>query len=165
MKEETPDFIGSGLLVALGAAFALGSLQYGVIEGGRIGPGFMPFLSGVLLAFFGTLIAVEAAVRRVRRRERPAGVTEISRGRQEVPSGPVATVFGLTLVAILLIPVLGFFLSFGLLIAVLVAFVEREGWRLGLTMGVGGAVFAWLVFAQLLNIPVPRGIFETLMRM
>lgn len=63
--KSAPDFIGAALLVALGAAFALGSLQYDVFgQGGRIGPGFMPLAAGILLAVFGAMVGVEAWWRR-----------------------------------------------------------------------------------------------------
>ncbi len=65
MREETPDFIGAGLLAALGVALALGSVQYDIFnEEGRIGPGFMPFGAGVLLALFAVMIGIEAWRRR-----------------------------------------------------------------------------------------------------
>lgn len=70
-------------------------------------------------------------------------------------------VFGLTLVATLLIPVLGLLVSFGLLILVLVTFVERESILSGVVLSVGTSVVAWLVFVQFLGIPLPEGVLES----
>jgi hypothetical protein len=171
VREETPDFIGAGLLAALGVALALGSVQYGIFnEEGRIGPGFMPFGAGALLALFAVMIGIEAwrrrGVRASRATEEPGedGAQEqtVEPEDGEAKNRTVALVFGLTLVAILLIPVLGFLLSFGLLVFVLVTFVERGSLLLGAVLGVCAVAFAWLVFVLFLQIPLPQGIFTFL---
>lgn len=153
MRERAPDLIGAALLVALGAAFAIGSLAgYEVInDRGRIGTGFMPFATGLLLVLFGAMIGVEALLRGPRDEEGGGG--EDGSGRT------VGFVFALTFAAILLIPVLGFVVSFGLLVFVLVWLVERGGLLLGAGMGIGAAAFTWLVFVFFLQIPLPGGIF------
>lgn len=162
MREKAPDLVVSALLVALGAAFAGGAASGFPLmgEGGRIGSGFMPFVAGVLLAVFGAMVGGEALLRR-----RPEGAGEVEgepggEGDEEEGSRyTVGVVFGLTLLAVLLIPVIGFLLSFGLLVFALVRFVEGGGWLLGVGMGVGSAVVTWLVFVLFLGIPLPMGIF------
>ncbi len=156
MKEKAPDLIGAGLLVVLGAAFAVGAASgfelFG--DGGRIGSGFMPFAAGVLLVVFGAMVGGQALL------WRPSEAT----GEPEDESGEegsrytAGVVFGLTFVAVLLIPVLGFLVSFGLLVFALVRFVEGEGWLLGAGMGIGAAVLTWLVFVLFLQIPLPGGL-------
>jgi putative tricarboxylic transport membrane protein len=156
VRKAVPDLIGAGLLVALGVAFAVGALSgYEIFtKGGRIGPGFMPFAAGTLLVVFGAMVGVEALLRTSRgsdEREEPGG--------EEGSRQTVGLIFALTLVAILLMPLLGFLISFGLLVFALVSFVEREGLLLGAGMGVAAAGFAWLVFALFLQIPLPVGVF------
>lgn len=57
--------IASAVLTVIGVAAVLGGLGYGVtVEGGEIGPGFLPVLSGALVAIFGVLDVIG----RVRRR-------------------------------------------------------------------------------------------------
>lgn len=186
--KSVPDFVGAALLVALGTAFAVGALQYDVYgQGGRIGPGFMPLAAGILLAVFGAMVGVEAWWRHARGvSQRPEErESEESVSSEDTPSQAVASeankdaqeqhveavdrgdatrslilVFVLTSVAILLIPVLGFLVSFGLLILGLITFVERESLLLGVVLSVGTTVIAWLVFVQFLRIPLPQGILE-----
>ena len=161
MREKAPDLIGSGLLAAFGVAFAIGGTQHGVFgEGGRIGPGFMPFLAGVLLIVFGAMVGV-GALRRARGSSEPeSDVRDVPEGGEEAGSGrAVGFVFGLTLVAILLIPVLGFLVSFGLLVFALVRFAEGGSLLLASAVGVGAVVVAWVVFVFFLQIPVPAGVF------
>lgn len=169
------EYVGAGLLALLGAGLAFGGTDYGVLnEEGRVGPGFMPFVTGSLLVLFGVVIAFET--RRAAGRAASTEATEgsgpsllelaLSRddGEQGVPDGEVkdrnvAVVFGLTLAAILLTPVLGFLLAFGLLIFVLVTFVEREGPMLGLLVTVAAIGVTYLVFVLFLAVPLPTGYF------
>ena len=166
MRERVPDLIGAGLLATLGVAFATGGTGYGVFgEGSRIGPGFMPFVAGVLLVVFGVMIGVEALLRRGRVPSRPLQNTQEGDAEvEEEESGrTVVVAFGLMLVTVLLIPVLGFLLSFGLLILALVTFVEREGWVRGILLSVGAITVTWLTFVVLLEIPLPPGILGELL--
>jgi putative tricarboxylic transport membrane protein len=167
VKEKAPDLIGAGLLVALGAAFAIGATGYGVFgEGSRIGPGFMPLVAGVLLVVFGVMIGVEAALRGERVPSRTAQDMWKGGVEAELEEGgrSVAVAFGLMLVTVLLIPLLGFLLSFGLLILALVTFVEREGWLRGILLSVSAIAVTWLTFVVLLEIPLPAGILGELLQ-
>lgn len=156
MREKAGDLIGAGLLVALGAAFAVGATSWFELfgEGGRIGSGFMPFVAGVVLMVFGAMVGGQALLwRRSEETSEPEGESD-----EEGPRYTVGVVFGLTFVAVLLIPVLGFLVSFGLLVFALARFVEGGGWLLGAGMGIGAAVLTWLVFALFLQIPLPGGL-------
>ena len=165
MRERAPDLIGAALLAALGVAFAIGGTRYGVFgEGSRIGPGFMPLVAGVLLVVFGVIIGVQATLHRGRVPSHAAQNTQEGgvEGEEEAGASTVAVAFGLMLVTVLLIPVLGFLLSFGLLILALVTFVEREGWVRGLLLSVGAIAVTWLTFVVFLEIPLPPGILGEL---
>jgi hypothetical protein len=161
VREKAPDLIGSGLLAAIGVAFAIGGTQHGVLgEGGRIGPGFMPFFAGSMLVVFAAMIGVGALRRVPASSEAESDVRDVPEGGEEAGSGrTVAFIFGLTFVAILLIPLLGFLISFGLLVVALVRFVEGESLLLATAVGVGAVIIAWVVFVFFLQIPVPAGIF------
>ncbi len=166
MRDKAPDLIGAGLLVALGVAFAIGGSGYGVFgEGSRVGPGFMPFVAGVLLVVFGVMIGVEAALHRGRVPSHTVQNTQEGgvEGEEEAEGSTVAVAFGLMLVTVLLIPLLGFLLSFGLLILALVTFVEREGWVRGILLSVGAITVTWLTFVVFLQIPLPPGILGELL--
>lgn len=169
--------------MALGIAFALASLKYGLFGGGgRIGPGLVPFAAGISLVVFGGSIGLqiwrrhEESVPLTPERwkteesalEKPTpltageeGVREqgVETGDEEGSNRLVALVFGLILIAILLIPVLGFLVSFGLLVLALVTIVEREGFLIGLALSIGAVAVTWLVFVYFLQVPLPQGIF------
>lgn len=170
MREKAPDLIGAGFLVVFGVAFAVGAVGYGIFgEGSRVGPGFMPLAASILLIVFGTIIGLQALLGRAPGSRTSAeyellgesgvGIPTQPETDEETSSRSVIMAFGLTLVAILLIPLLGFLLSFGLLIFVLVTFIEREGWVRGAVLSVVAIGVTWLTFVQLLKIPLPPGIF------
>lgn len=162
MRQRAPDLIGAGILVALGAVFAIGALSglEVIDERGRIGPGFMPFATGLLLALFGAMVGGGALLRREAEADGNAGEAEGSEDSEEEGSRyTVAVVFGLTLAAILLTPVLGFLVSFGLLVFAIIRFVEGGSLLLGLGLGVGATVITWVVFVLFLQIPLPGGVF------
>lgn len=162
MRQKAPDLIGAGILVALGVVFAVGALSglEVIDERGRIGPGFMPFATGLLLALFGAMVGGGTLLRREAEADGNAGEAEAPEDSEEGGSRyTVGVVFGLTLVAVLLIPVLGFLVSFGLLVFAVITFVEREGPILGLGLGTGAAVLTWVVFVLFLQIPLPGGVF------
>ncbi len=161
-----PDIVGTILLVAIGAAFAVGGSGYGVFAaGGRIGPGFMPFMTGILVAAFGAMVGLEA-IRRPRHPEGDAPETLAAiaaaetADESESSTKTVAIVFAMTLAAILLTTFAGFLPSFGLLVFALVRFVEKGSIISAAALGVGSAAAAWLVFVLFLQIPLPMGVFE-----
>ena len=120
----------------------------------------MPFFAGSMLVVCAAMIGVGALRRVPASSEAESDVRDVPEGGEEAGSGrTVAFIFGLTFVAILLIPLLGFLISFGLLVVALVRFVEGESLLLATAVGVGAVVVAWVVFVFFLQIPVPAGIF------
>jgi putative tricarboxylic transport membrane protein len=169
------EFVGAAVLVLVGLGFAVGGAGYGVFnEEGRIGTGFLPFVSGLLMAVFGLAVAVETWLG-ARRAAFAADGTDGREGDDllalalasddehpvagevEGQGRSVALVFALTLGAILLIPFIGFLISFALLLFVLVTWVEREGVARGLAISVAGVVFTYLIFEAFLKVPLPGG--------
>lgn len=186
MRRCNADLAMAGALAVLGGAMARGSVSYGLFaEAGRIGPGFMPFVAGLALVTFSVWTCVEVIVRARGARQpeaasarttgdRAAGDGSTSgQGDERQPSAAagaqprrterkVVLVVLLTAGAAVLAPVTGFLAAFGLLILVLLAAVEREPLWLAATVSVVAVTVSWLVFAQLLGIPLPGGVLGLL---
>jgi hypothetical protein len=160
----------AGFLLVLGLAFAGWGWQYGLIKAdGEVAPGLVPVVAGLMLAVFAGFSGAGDYLKRLQlsRDEEPSRAKEETSAAAkasamaDTPSGELRTflhvmlVFVLVLIAILLAPVIGFWLSFGLLLLVLITLLEREKLWLGLLFGVGGPVFAWIIFVQILDIPAP----------
>lgn len=64
------DVVGGLIIIAVGAAFIVNSLQFGILgEEGRLAPGAMPFFSGLALALCGLGVAANAFSSASRRQE------------------------------------------------------------------------------------------------
>lgn len=156
--KSLPDLIGAAVLVVIGAAFVFGAVGFEVFgEGGRIGPGFMPFMSGALVAVFGAMVGAEA----IWKSRRPDDMREEpeDQGDETGSTRTVAAVFAMTLAAILLTGLAGFLPAFGLLVFALARFIEKGGVAVSAALGAGAAVAAWAVFVLFLQIPLPMGVF------
>lgn len=180
MRNRGVDLAMSGALGLLGAVMTVYSVRYGVFEqGGRIGPGFMPFVAGLALAVFSAWACGEIVIRDWRAARARAG--SVVTGGQEAAvtatSGESATeakpvgaqtnrkvvlVFALTLVAAVLTSLTGFLVAFGLLVLVLLAVVEREPLWLAASVSVAAVAVSWLVFVRLLGVPLPGGVLHLL---
>ena len=56
VRRALKDLLAGGIFVALGLAFALGSLDYEIGSPLRMGPGYVPLVLGLLLAGLGVLV-------------------------------------------------------------------------------------------------------------
>jgi putative tricarboxylic transport membrane protein len=166
------------LLAAIGIAAAIGGIGYGLTDDeGRVGTGFLPLAAGGMLA----VLAV-AEVINTRRRQVATAHGEhhgsVAEAIADVPDGAtqahdpdvdivgrtpaqrvriLAAVLGVIVLAVVLVPVLGFLLSFGALLLTITGVVERMGVLKSAVVTVATIAVLWLVFAQFLSIPLPQG--------
>ena len=166
----------TAVLAAVGIAAVIGGLAYGAFgEEGRIGPGFLPVMSGGLVALF----ALSDIVSRVRARPQLADERELLLdtdaaaeleaeaivpdidifGRsQKQRNMQLVAVIGILIGTLLLVGVLGFILAFGVLLVVTAVFVEKRKLLPSLLVAVVALGVAYLVFGVLLRVPLPQGL-------
>lgn len=170
-----------GLLTALGAAMLATSFGYGILqEGGEVGPGLLPAVVGTLLL----LLAGTELIARLRGSGTPhhAMLADVV-APDEPDEFPVATaaqpadsevdIFGRSerdrvrqlgivvvamLAAILLVPVLGFPLSFGLLTLFISWYVERRPLVTAAVVSAVSIAAVHLLFVEFLSVPLPGGV-------
>ncbi|MBX3611387.1 MAG: tripartite tricarboxylate transporter TctB family protein [Hydrogenophaga sp.] len=53
------DFLSGIMFMAVGIAFALGARNFDIGEAARMGPGYFPFMLGILLAVLGVVITLQ----------------------------------------------------------------------------------------------------------
>jgi putative tricarboxylic transport membrane protein len=200
MRKLSGDLIISATLVVIGLAMAVRAVGYHTFgAGGRIAPGFMPFVAGLALAAFSVWAFAEVLVRGRRagaaapaqdRPRQPAatgadetaqvvaadaaatsavsgdghGAAEPAEPAKTKPERRATLVFAMTLGAVVLTAVTGFLVAFGLLILTLLWFVEREKPWLAILISVAAVLVSWLVFVQLLQVPLPGGMLGLLGR-
>lgn len=150
------------VIALLGGAFAAGGLGYGLTkENGQVGPGLLPALVGGLLV----LTALVQVVRTVRggaaaeSEETVAAEDDVDHRTTRQRTRILWTVFGLTLVALLLVQVLGFLAAFGLLVLVISVAVERRPVVPALAISVIAVAVVYAIFVLFLRVPLPGGVF------
>ncbi|SCL32169.1 Tripartite tricarboxylate transporter TctB family protein [Micromonospora rhizosphaerae] len=166
------------VLAVVGLAAAAGGSYYGVfVDGGRVGPGFLPVLAGGLTAILCGWVAL-GSVRG--QPSRPGGAAagagphaagdtdpmesgtdddvDISgrSGRERIRN--LWKVFGLTLGAILLVQVVGFLAAFGGLVFVISTWVERQALLKSAVIAAVATGLIYGVFGLFLHVPLPGGL-------
>jgi len=146
------DLVGGLLAAALGAAVVLHVQTFPELPDGQPGPALFPGIVGSLLVLFGLVLLVRGVLARGTPATDPdAGITRQGRLR-------ALAVLGLVIGYILLAEVLGFVVTMGVLLFLLM-------WLLGTrplvavlaTAATTGFIF--LVFEELLLVPLPEGPF------
>jgi putative tricarboxylic transport membrane protein len=146
------DLVAGLLAAALGAAVVLHVRTFPELPDGQPGPALFPGIVGGLLVLFGLVLVVRA----LRDRGRPAGGPDAgvtAQGRLRA-----LAVLGLVVGYLLLAETLGFALTMGVLLFLLM-------WLLGarpVVAAVAAAAtvgFVLLVFGELLLVPLPAGPF------
>jgi putative tricarboxylic transport membrane protein len=138
--------VSSCCLAAIGIASAITAWRLGLWQAGAPGPGLFPLLAALML--FGTSIG--AAM------QRPGDL-----GGAEPADRTRLLRYALAMLA--------FAIAFGLLGVVLATFgfvvgvlrgIERLRWSQALAVAALLAALSWIVFRQLLGVPLPAGLLE-----
>jgi putative tricarboxylic transport membrane protein len=178
-RPATSDVVGNALLAVVGAVSLVVGLGYGAFtDQGLIGPGFLPSVAGGLILAFSLAEVAKLYLARPKTHTGSSLMDQVAAVEEEAAhatadggSGELDTfgrtarqqsmavwkVFGAIGVAILLVPVLGMILSMGLLVLVLALWVERRRVVPVVLTTLGAMAFAYVVFIQVLHVPVPTG--------
>ncbi|MGP4016076.1 tripartite tricarboxylate transporter TctB family protein [Saccharopolyspora sp. 5N708] len=150
-------------LTLVGAGFAISALGYGVmLPESRIGPGFLPLAAGGLLAVLAALLLVEQ-LRRPGQTD--TGQTDTEQGTDDFGRSPaqrkwiLRRVIVLLPVALLVVPVVGMVTAFGLLVLVISTWLERRRVLPALALSAISAAGMYVIFAVVLRVPLPTGVF------
>lgn len=145
--------VAFGVLAALGAGLFASSFGYGILgEGGRVGPGLLPMVTGLLLL-------VLSAAQLFARLRRPAPADPDAPGPADARRVRQLWTVALALpVAVLLVPLLGFLVAFGLLVLFVSAVVERRPPLVALLVTAAAVACGYGVFAVFLDVPLPTGL-------
>ncbi len=145
------------LWVVVGIGMCIGAFKLKPGSFANPGPGFMPFLSGLLLVFFGLVLMVQTI------RERSRDTKGMPEDETSVPwnwrrlSGPSLTVLVLVGYVLLLGP-LGFLLTSFLCLLVLFKFADPQRWLTPLVLAFGTTWVSFFIFSVWLKVQFPRGL-------
>jgi hypothetical protein len=159
--------IAFGVLAAVGAAVFATSFGYGILgEGGRVGPGLLPMVTGLLLLLL-SAVQLLARLRRLRAGgttppPQDAGTDVFGRTEAQRVRQLVMVLIALP-VSVLMVPVLGFLVAFGLLVLFVSAVVERRPPLVALLVTAVAVALGYGIFAVFLDVPLPAGLVGELL--
>lgn len=141
IKANKTDVLGGALVVALGAYFAYGALDYRLGTVVRMGPGYLPFALGIIAILLGAAIILTALGNE--------GEIEPFKARMVLP------VLGSILAFALILPRAG--LIPATIVAVCLASLSSPRSRPQVTLlsSVVVAFLVWVAFILLLGMPIP----------
>lgn len=183
---DVADIVGTSILGVVGAGAAIVGFGYGLtVEGGQVGPGMLPFLTGAFIflasaaeifrLFFARVgtsggrimsavedIETQAAVSIdavTDSRSEPGDRDELDTfGRTEKQRNRAPFYIFITFgVALALIPIAGLIISLAAAILFLLLVVEKQKWWTSAATTIGAAVFVDVVFGLVLSVPLPTG--------
>jgi putative tricarboxylic transport membrane protein len=117
------------------------------------GAGFLPFWVGVILAVLAVLLLVSVWTRQVTEKD----ISSPFPGKKAMLA--ITGVLGGLAAYILLIEVLGFLVDTFLYVAFLLGVVERERWRLTVSVALFTTIGLYVIFQVLLTIGLPKNMF------
>lgn len=140
------------------------ALAYAYIPGargeGEPGPRAFPILLGLVLAGLGAMMTA-AAFGAVRRQAEAGERIDVVSRREAIM---VAGTFGVLMLYAFLLEGLGFVIATPIIIlATLRGILRIRTWTLNLLMAGGVTLACWLIFAKLLEAPLPRGSWRWLL--
>jgi putative tricarboxylic transport membrane protein len=145
--------VAFGVLALLGAAVFGTSFGYGILgEEGRVGPGLLPMVTGLLLLLLsaGQLLTrlSDGQFRRTAPSPEPDAAQRVRRLRTVVVALPVA---------VLLVPLVGFLAALGLLVLFVSAVVERRPPLVAIAVTAVAVAAGYGIVAEFLDVPLPTG--------
>ncbi len=146
MKIKSEKDFWSGLMfIAVGIVFAVGATNYSMGSGARPGPGYFPLLLSTILAILGAIVLFKSLTIETE------GGDKIGRFAWR----PLLVVVASIIVFAVLLPRLGMWITFPIVI-ILVSFASEEfRWRGVLITAAALTVFSWLVFVKGLALTIP----------
>ena len=147
------DFVSGLMFMSVGGGFAWGAVDYQIGNAARMGPGYFPFMLGLILVGLGAIVTFNSF------KSGPPGGDKIG----SIAWRPLVFILGANLLfgALLVgVPALGI-PQFGLIVAVfglvIMAGYAREGARIkdSLILAAGLSLGSYLAFVKLLNLQFP----------
>lgn len=144
----------TGIVLLVLSGYVIGE-AWRMPQSGTFGPGagFLPFWIGVIFAILAVLLLASAWTRKATEKD----TTSPFPGKKALLA--ITGVLGGLAAYILLIDVLGFLVDTFLYVAFLLGVVERERWRMTVSVALLTTVGLYVIFQVLLTVGLPKNMF------
>lgn len=149
------DRVGGLIWTVLGILICIGSVKLRLGNFHKPGPGFMPFLSGVLLGLFGLILMFSTLLKRLEEEEEIKDRKIWVKGNWKNFLFSLSALFGY----VLLLEPIGFILTTFLFLFFLIKIIEPKGWLMPLIISGATVTSSYLIFTLWLKLQFPKGIF------
>jgi len=146
------DLTSSAFWALVGILFCIGGIHYGIRRSGIPGPGFLPFVTGLILVALSLILLIS---RLLKRRDEADSIGEPMPGGQALRR--ILKALGALCLYVLILEPLGFMLT-TFLFMVLVLRLEPRRWTFIIPVAIGATAFFFVLFKILLRVPLPSGI-------
>jgi putative tricarboxylic transport membrane protein len=146
------DVTSSLFWMLMGILFCIGGFHYGIRRSGIPGPGFLPFVTGLILVALSLILLVS---RLLERKNSAAARVEPMPGGQALLR--ILIVLGALCLYVLILEPLGFMVTTFLFMIVLLR-LEPRRWMFILLLSIGATAFFFALFKVLLRVPLPSGL-------
>lgn len=147
------DLFSSLFWMGFGVLFLIGALQQGLMRKGVPGPGFLPFISGIILISLSFMVLIPAL-----------GDEKKKWGAKFFPERDSWKKISFALLALFAYGVslgyAGYLLTTFLFMLFIMRLLEPVIWRTVLIVALATAIFSYLLFVFLLEVQLPVGILE-----
>jgi putative tricarboxylic transport membrane protein len=152
------DQVSSIFWLLLGLVVVYSSYRFGLGTLARPGPGFLPFLCGVILSALSAFVFFQGRLAKKTNGEESIGQLWAGMNWHKPVYGIIVLlIYALTFVR------LGFLLSTIFLLIFLFKGIEPERWLRAITVAVLAAVVSYVLFVVWLQVQLPRGLLERLL--
>ena len=153
MGLQNKDKLSSVLLFLFSALVCMGAFGYSIGSLHKPGPGFFPFIGGLILGILSLSHFLLLATKRKKETEKAESVTPGGKWRNLIL--PLVVLFAYPL----FLPAIGFVLTTFLFFVALLRFVEPVRWPMALKVSVGVTLLSYALFHLWLKVQFPKGIF------
>ena len=142
---KKPNFLSGLVFLLLGLAVCYFSLQLGLGSPSKPGPGFMPFLGGLLLALLSLILVLRVLL------SDSEAFWEV-----EVKLGNILLILGAMAAYAFLLERIGFVFVTFVFVGLLIRFIKPQSWRKAVLGGVISSAASYLLFETFLRSQLPR---------
>ncbi|MGE5838742.1 MAG: tripartite tricarboxylate transporter TctB family protein [Deltaproteobacteria bacterium] len=146
------DVTSSLFWALIGILFCIGGFHYGIRRSGIPGPGFLPFVTGIILAALSLTLLLSRLLNNRDRAEPKAEPMPAGQALQKI-----LKVLGALCLYVLILEHLGFVLA-TFLFMVLLLRLEPRRWIFIIPGALGATAFFFVLFKILLRVPLPAGL-------
>ena len=151
------DFASGLALLALGLFLAFQSIRLPLWGGSGPEAGFYPLTIAVIIVSLSLFLVLKSGIL-----ARPKGEGKlVEEGQEKIRLYKVFAYLVLMLLYGILVEQLGFLITSVLLLFLILKFVERQGWKATLLVGVTSIVISYALFVYFLQVPLPRGFLQS----